>query len=226
MFLIYKHTSPSGKSYIGLTSKTIEERFAGHCFQAFSQNSNGKFHQAIRKHGKDSFKSEILVQDIETFDEAAKLEIKFIDEFNTFTAGYNMTLGGRGLNGSTRFFDDEWRKNISKSAKNRITTEEGRKKRSERFSGEGNNMYGKFGKDNPNYGKTRSDEAIQKTAEKHRGMKRSEETRKRISEKAKNRIVSEETKNKLREIVQCPHCAKEGGKTAMARYHFDNCKSR
>ena len=25
-------------------------------------------------------------------------------------------------------------------------------------------------------------------------------------------------------IVECPHCGKSGGKAAMTRYHFDNCK--
>ena len=30
MAIIYKHTSPSGKSYIGMTNQTIEERLKGH----------------------------------------------------------------------------------------------------------------------------------------------------------------------------------------------------
>ena len=140
MFLIYKHTSPSGKSYIGLTSKSIDERFSGHCIQAFSQNSQTHFHQAIRKYGKDSFESEILVENIETFEEAAEFEIMFISEFNTFEAGYNMTKGGRGLNGCTRFFDEEWRKNMSESAKGRKHSDEVNKKKANK--GSKNGMYG------------------------------------------------------------------------------------
>jgi group I intron endonuclease len=140
MFLIYKHTSPSGKSYIGLTSKTINERFAGHCVQAFSQDAQNHFHQAIRKYGRDAFESEILIENIETFEEAAKLEIEFISKFNTFEAGYNMTKGGRGLNGCTRFFDEQWRKNMSEAAKGRKHSDEVNKKKVRR--GKENGMWG------------------------------------------------------------------------------------
>jgi len=31
------------------------------------------------------------------------------------------------------------------------------------------------------------------------------------------------SKNK-KEVVQCPHCGKTGGKPSMSRFHFDNCK--
>ncbi len=31
-------------------------------------------------------------------------------------------------------------------------------------------------------------------------------------------------KRKPKPIVTCPHCGTEGGKSAMARWHFDNCK--
>jgi hypothetical protein len=32
-------------------------------------------------------------------------------------------------------------------------------------------------------------------------------------------------KRKPKPIVSCPHCNATGGKSAMARWHFDNCKS-
>jgi len=48
------------------------------------------------------------------------------------------------------------------------------------------------------------------------------------SEKAKaaNSIRSAKTKNIQKERVTCPHCQKSGGKPAMVRYHFDNCKHK
>jgi hypothetical protein len=45
---------------------------------------------------------------------------------------------------------------------------------------------------------------------------------------------SEETKKKmslakigkLKEQIECPHCHHVGGKPAMVRWHFDNCKEK
>jgi len=87
MYIIYKHTSPNNKSYIGLTKKKINERFAEH-FKA-----NSTFGNAIRKYGKSSFKSEILMNNIETLIEAQTIETYFIITQNTFYEGYNMTKG-------------------------------------------------------------------------------------------------------------------------------------
>lgn len=39
--------------------------------------------------------------------------------------------------------------------------------------------------------------------------------------------LSEETKTKMRKpkpFIKCPYCGAEGGKPAMTRWHFDNCK--
>ena len=48
--------------------------------------------------------------------------------------------------------------------------------------------------------------------------------RKPTSDKQKT-IVSEKLKGISKEQVTCPHCCKIGGKPAMIRFHFDNCKS-
>lgn len=58
------------------------------------------------------------------------------------------------------------------------------------------------GDKNPNYGKPRSEETKRKMSLSHQG-KHSTEPKPRVT---------------------CPHCKKEGGKPAMYRYHFDNCK--
>lgn len=56
---IYRHTSPSGKSYIGITSEDSYTRFTKHLRKArFGSTTN--FHKAIRKYGEDCWQSEIL----------------------------------------------------------------------------------------------------------------------------------------------------------------------
>lgn len=47
------------------------------------------------------------------------------------------------------------------------------------------------------------------------GSKRSEQTRSKMSRTRTN---------KVHQIVQCPHCGKEGGAPAMGQWHFNNCK--
>ena len=56
MYLIYKITNNiNNKNYIGLTSKTAEERFAQHIDCAVYHKDNFIFHQALRKYGYTNF---------------------------------------------------------------------------------------------------------------------------------------------------------------------------
>lgn len=58
---IYRHISPSGKSYIGITSEDSYTRWTNHCRRArFGSNTN--FHKAIRKYGEygDTWIHEVL----------------------------------------------------------------------------------------------------------------------------------------------------------------------
>lgn len=95
-FLIYKFTSPSIKSYIGYTSD-IQTRYSHH---SAADGSNPAFHRAIKKYGGiQNFMFEILAYDL-THKEAKKMETYFIDFWETFGNGYNLTRGGDG--GCTR----------------------------------------------------------------------------------------------------------------------------
>lgn len=102
MYTIYKHTSPSGKEYIGQTIFTMESRFKGHISTANS-GSNFQFHQAIRKYGADNFISEILIDNIESVLEANSIETYYISFYDTYVNGYNMTkLGFGGTSGEAK----------------------------------------------------------------------------------------------------------------------------
>lgn len=69
-----------------------------------------------------------------------------------------------------------------------------------------------------------------------KGTKRSwtEEQKNKIYASRKNRTHSTEEKQKRREamigrkftIVECPHCKKQGGESAMKRWHFGYCKEK
>lgn len=88
-YLVYKHTSPSGKSYIGITNNYIK-RCSAH------RRSPGcrAFHSAIKKYGWDNFTHVILARDL-TAEEASTLEVKLIAEHGSlYPNGYNLTTGG------------------------------------------------------------------------------------------------------------------------------------
>lgn len=78
-----------------------------------------------------------------------------------------------------------------------------------------------------------SEETKAKNAESHRGKIQSVESNTARSEKLIGRIpwnkgvpMSTVDKEVRAEKVICPHCNKVGGKSAMKRYHFNNCKSK
>lgn len=79
----------SGKSYIG-KSKNVERRIIEHLNEA-KAGSTFHFHKAIRCYGIDDFELTILEQLFETDNECEKYWINYYDTYNN---GYNMTLGG------------------------------------------------------------------------------------------------------------------------------------
>lgn len=101
--VIYKYTSPTGKSYIG---QTINERKRKIQHKSSATNSldkayNHAFHRAIRKYGFDSFTYEILWTIIDNdlekvHNELNKMEVYYIGLYDTFKNGYNNTIGGDG----------------------------------------------------------------------------------------------------------------------------------
>lgn len=89
IYVLYRHTSPSGKSYIGIT-KDYTERTKSH---QRADGSAPKFHNAVRKYGWDAFTHEILLEGL-TQEEAGEMEILCIAKYNTRVHGYNSHPGG------------------------------------------------------------------------------------------------------------------------------------
>lgn len=101
---IYKITNLiNNNAYIG-QSVNINQRLKTHFKRAFVENSkeyDKALYKAIRKYGKDNFKTEIL----EELPEATRYQLNvresyWIDYFNTYNNGYNETLGGDGVSGA------------------------------------------------------------------------------------------------------------------------------
>lgn len=93
---IYKYTSPSGKSYVGQTTKTPKER-AGYKGRGYFGTIFGN---AIKKYGFENFKLEILHKVIknsekELLNSLNELEEKEIASCNSIIPnGYNSKFGG------------------------------------------------------------------------------------------------------------------------------------
>lgn len=80
----------NGKRYIGITTRTIKERFAEHC------KAKSYIGKAIRKYGVENFKLyELAVAN--SREELCDLEVYYIEKYNTFKNGYNQTIGGDGV---------------------------------------------------------------------------------------------------------------------------------
>lgn len=127
---IYKHTSPSGQSYIGKSMSSLGKRWQGHVLAAYDEKYkeyNYPLQRAIRKYGEDSFNTEVLEDSIpgELLSEA---EVLYIDKYDTFYNGYNQTKGGEGTSGERSI---EAKRNIAKANKERVWTEDMKNKMAE-----------------------------------------------------------------------------------------------
>ena len=96
--VIYKLTSPSGKSYIG-QSINPEKRYV--VFLNKNKSYGGpKIDKAREKYGPENFTYEILERcsfenENELFEKLDELEIYYIKKYDALKNGYNLTKGGR-----------------------------------------------------------------------------------------------------------------------------------
>lgn len=102
-FIIYKHTSPIGKVYIGQTSQSDPiKRWRNGGKGYFRKDEYGNYQQKlivedINKYPWEDWKHEII-DSCNTLEEANNLEVYYIKLYksNNPKFGYNMTSGGQG----------------------------------------------------------------------------------------------------------------------------------
>lgn len=194
---VYKHTSPNGKVYIGVTCKKPEYRWTN----GNGYKGNHHFYNAIQKYGWDNFTHEILYSNLEER-QAGIMEISLIKYYNSTNSkfGYNVLTGGDIKTGANNPFyqkhhSEESKLKMSKSHKGRPAynkgiplSEETKIKISESRKGEKNCNFGK--KMHPN-----TKEAILKSII---GVPKSEEHKRKISESLKGKKHTAEQNEKQR----------------------------
>lgn len=91
-YTVYRHTGPTGKVYIGITSQKPENRWGvGGCGYRY----NTYFWRAIQKYGWEAFTHEIIAQGL-TKEKAAQVEVELIARHSSTdpAKGYNHSTGG------------------------------------------------------------------------------------------------------------------------------------
>ena len=90
--VVYKITNKlNGRSYVGKTTRSIEERFGEH-----ARHKKFLVDKAICKYGRENFLVEVI-EECETIEQLNEREIFWIAELNTKVPnGYNLTDGGEG----------------------------------------------------------------------------------------------------------------------------------
>lgn len=178
MYVVYKHTTPSGKVYIGITKRKPEQRWeSGNGYK-----DNEHFYRAILKYGWENIKHEIVCTGLTKW-QAGKVEqslIKYFDSTNQ-DKGYNHSIGGEcsalGVHPSA-----ETRRKLSEALKGTRRSAETRRRMSE-----------------ANKRRHPSAETRRKISESHKGIRPSAETRQKMSESHKGSHHSVDTRRKISE---------------------------
>ena len=110
-FIVYKHEL-NNKNYIGYTSLSLYERLSKHELNSV-YGIETHFYNAIRKYGIGNVKSSILCE-CENKEEATSKEKYYIEKYDSFKNGYNMTLGGDGGDVVGNLSDEKYKDFISK----------------------------------------------------------------------------------------------------------------
>lgn len=115
-YIVYKHTAPNGKIYIGITSLKFERR----CDNGNGYRNNSHFTSAIKKYGWNNITHEILFTGL-TKKEAELKEVELIRKYKSDNReyGYNIKDGG-GVHRQS----EETKKKLSESHKGKKLSDE------------------------------------------------------------------------------------------------------
>ena len=91
MYTVYLiENTKNYKLYVGITGRPLKIRWNEHC------NRGHYLHEAIKKYGENSF-DKFVLKKVSSKDKALKLEEKYIELFQTYECGYNLTRRGDGF---------------------------------------------------------------------------------------------------------------------------------
>ena len=101
IYLITNLAKTKNNLYVGQTKYSIEQRFNEHWYEAqhlTTKHYDTVLHKAMCKYGIKNFKIELLEEGL-TKDQVDAREIYYIEFYDSFRHGYNMTKGGQGIHG-------------------------------------------------------------------------------------------------------------------------------
>lgn len=222
MFTLYMHINKTNnKVYIGYTSYNASERWGVNGRRYLAKKGDkyrhSRFAYAIQKYGWDNFEHIIIRDDIDTIEEAHRLECELISKHNATDEkfGYNMTYGGEGTKGkrhteetklkisiARQHITEETRERYRESAKNRSC--ETLKKMSEAHKGCTVWNKGKTNIYSAETLKKMSESASQRTGENNAfyGKKHSAETKEKISSANSKQVCCVETNECFSSVKQ------------------------
>lgn len=180
-FVYIVENSIDDKVYVGQT-RDFEKRKYGHVYSA-EKGDERPLYRAMREFGIDLFSFRIL-EECQTEEEASVREQYWVDQFDSFNRGFNLTAGGGYHVGNKgRKFSEDHKRKISESHKGKSFSEETRKKMSE-------SAKKRLKENHPMRGKTWSEEIKKNQSDaKHRlyASEKGEDIKRRISETLKSK---------------------------------------
>lgn len=232
-YIVYKHTFPNNKVYIGITSQHNPYVRWGKTGGGYRNHYPVWY--AIQKYGWDNIQHEIVYSELSE-DEAKKLEVELIALYDATNHkfGYNVSPGGDSVSELTKLklskmrkghvTSEETKRKIgkanSKALKGRKVSEQAKEKnrlahidkKYKSMSEEGRKNIG-----NAKRGIKLSDEHKQKIGEANKGKIISEKQRKLASIRMTGTHLSDETKQKLSESLKLS--GKERAKKRLETLH-------
>jgi group I intron endonuclease len=204
--IIYLITNiENGLAYVGQTTKTIDQRWTEHIYDALGKHSRSRgsyLHHSLKKHGIENFKIE-LVRFCKDKEDLDFWEKNLIEEWHTVRPfGYNIALGGTGVMHG-RKMSVEARSKISKGLLGHPGAEfehtpEAKAKISASLIGNTRSV-----------GRVHSEETKEKMSKAHLGKTLSEDSRKKITGRPRMVCVHEKTSENTFPSGGCRICAKD-----------------
>lgn len=119
-YTVYKHVTPSGKVYIGITEAAVEKRWQ----YGRGYEYNTHFYNAIKKYGWNNITHEVLFTNLAA-EEAKQKEIELINFYHSDdrNKGYNVSPGGTLVSASSK---EKIRQSRMKKGLNRLQSNRNR----------------------------------------------------------------------------------------------------